>query len=81
MYKISKDTDGIILLCHDCSHVERIISFNESLGSPRTQAARAMQNHSREKHGVGSVLKPIPRNLRGRGAAVTSRTVLIPRQP
>jgi hypothetical protein len=81
MYKISKGTDGIILLCHDCSHVERINSFNESLGSPRTQAARAMQNHSREKHGVGSVLKPIPKNLRGRGAAVTSGTVPIPRQP
>jgi hypothetical protein len=65
MYKISKDTDGIILLCQDCSHVERINSFNESLGSPRTQAARAMQNHSREKHGVGSVLKPIPKELTG----------------
>ena len=62
MYKISKDTDGIVLLCHDCSHVERINSFNESLGSCHTEAARAMQNHSREKHGVGSVLKPILKN-------------------
>jgi hypothetical protein len=81
MYKISKDTDGIVLLCHDCSHVERVDSFNESLGSPRTQAARAMQNHCREKHGVGSVLKPIPKNLRGRGAAVTGRTMPIPQRP
>jgi hypothetical protein len=66
MYTISKDTDGIVLLCHDCSHVERIDAFNESLGSRRTQAARAMQNHSREKHGVGSVLKPIDAHIRTR---------------
>ena len=63
MYKIIKDPEGIVLLCHDCSHVERMDSFNESLGSPRTQAARAMQNHSREKHGAGSVLKPIQKKL------------------
>jgi hypothetical protein len=59
MYQISKDPDGVFLLCHDCSHVERVDSFNESLGSCRTQAARAMQNHSRDKHGEGSVLKPM----------------------
>jgi hypothetical protein len=62
MYKISKDGDGIVLLCHECSHEERVNSFKESLGSRRTQAARAMQNHSRDKHGAGSVLKPIPQN-------------------
>ena len=62
MHKIIKDPDGIVILCHDCSHMERVDSFNESLGSPRTQAARAMQNHSREKHGVGSLLQPIPKN-------------------
>jgi hypothetical protein len=62
MYKISKDPDGVVLLCHNCSHLERVDSFNESLGSRRTQAARAMQNHSRDKHGAGSVLKPIPKN-------------------
>jgi hypothetical protein len=62
MYKISKDRDGIVLLCHDCSHVERVNAFNESLGSRRTQAARAMQSHSRSKHG-GSVLKPVSKNF------------------
>jgi hypothetical protein len=62
MYKISKNRDGIVLLCRRCQHTERIDSFNASLGSRRTQAARAMQNHSREKHGVGSVLKPLPPN-------------------
>jgi hypothetical protein len=56
MYKISKDTDGIILLASNAES-------------------------SREKHGVGSVLKPIPKNFRGRGAAVTSGTAPIPRQP
>jgi hypothetical protein len=34
----------------------------ESFGIGRTGAARAMQNHSREKHGAGSVLPPIPKN-------------------
>jgi len=81
MYTISKETDSIVLICHDCSHTERIDSFNESFGSRSTQAARAMQNHSREKHGVGSVLKPIPGNLQGRGAVVTSGTVPIPQRP
>jgi hypothetical protein len=62
MYKISRDGDGIVLVCHECSYVERVDSFKESLGSRRTQAARAMQDHSRDKHGAGSVLKPIPKN-------------------
>ena len=39
MYNIIKDTDGIVLFCHDCSHVERINSFNESLGSPKLLTA------------------------------------------
>ena len=81
MYKIVKDGDGVVLLCHDCSHVERIDSFNESLGSPRTQAARAMQNHSREKHGAGSVLNPIQKKLGNHGTRVADWTVPIPRQP
>jgi hypothetical protein len=49
-------------VCHDCSHVERINSFDEKLGSRRTQAARAMQNHSRDRHGKGSVLRTLPKN-------------------
>jgi hypothetical protein len=62
MHKISKASEGVVLLCHECAHVERIDAFNEKLGSRRTQAARAMQNHSRDKHGAGSVLEPIPKN-------------------
>jgi hypothetical protein len=42
MYTISKDPDGIVLVCHDCSHVERIDGFDKSVGSQRTQTARAM---------------------------------------
>jgi hypothetical protein len=60
MYTISRDSDGIVLVCHDCSHFERIDGFDKSVGSQRTQAARAMQIHSREQHGLGSVLKPMP---------------------
>ncbi len=59
MYKLSKEDGGVVLLCHDCSHVERVDSFKESLGSRRTQAARAMQNHSSEKHGSGSILRSV----------------------
>jgi hypothetical protein len=36
MYKIIKDRDGVVLECHDCSHAERINSFDEKLGSGRT---------------------------------------------
>jgi hypothetical protein len=63
MYKNSKDHDDVVLLCHDCEHVERIYAFDESLGSRRTQAARAMQNHSRDKHGAGSVLTRISKDV------------------
>jgi hypothetical protein len=61
MHTISKDPDGIVLVCHDCPHVERIDAFDKSGGSRRTQAARAMQIHSRAQHGSGSVLNPVPR--------------------
>jgi hypothetical protein len=62
MNTISKGPDGIVLVCHDCSHVARIDAFDKSGGSRRTQAARAMQIHSRDKHGAGSVLHPIPKD-------------------
>jgi hypothetical protein len=52
----------VVLLCYDCSHTERIDLFDESFGNLRTQAARAMQNHSRLKYGAGSVLQPIPKD-------------------
>jgi hypothetical protein len=63
MYTISKDLDGVVLICHDCPHIERVTVFSETLGSRRTQAARAMQIHSQDKHGAGSVLSAIPKRL------------------
>jgi hypothetical protein len=62
MYTISKDPEGIVLLCHNCSHVVRVDFFNETLGNRRTQAARAMWNHSRLEHNAGSVPHPVPKN-------------------
>jgi len=61
MYTISKDVGGVVLICHDCPHTERVNGFSETLGSRRTQAARAMQNHSQDKHRTGSVLSAIPK--------------------
>jgi uncharacterized Fe-S radical SAM superfamily protein PflX len=63
MYKISRSkTGGVLFECKRCAHTERVNEFDDRQGSCRTQAARAMQSHSREKHGVGSVLKPISAN-------------------
>lgn len=61
MYTISKVPEGIILTCHDCTHIENVSRFNPHLGSQRTQAARAMQEHSRDKHGAGSLLTVLPK--------------------
>ena len=59
MYTISKVPEGIILTCKSCTHMESVSQFNLSLGSQRTQAARSMQIHSREKHPAGLVkLRP-----------------------
>ena len=60
MYTISKDPEGVMLTCQDCTHVERVNHFNVSLGSRGTQAARAMQNHSRDEHNAGPLLKLLP---------------------
>jgi hypothetical protein len=30
MYTISRDPDGVVLLCHQCTHVERIDAFNKN---------------------------------------------------
>jgi|HubBroStandDraft_6_1064221.scaffolds.fasta_scaffold4515023_1 hypothetical protein len=62
MYTISKDLNGIVLLCHNCSHVERLDSFREGFGDRQIQAARAMQKHSREKHGSGAAARGGPNN-------------------
>jgi hypothetical protein len=56
MYTISKVSEGIILICRDCGHIEHVSQFKISLGSQRTQAARAMQEHSRDQHNAA----PLP---------------------
>jgi hypothetical protein len=71
MDKVSNDPDGVVLLCHECSHAEVIDSFSKTTSSRRIQAARAMQNHSRNEHGAGSVLMPITKRLPGRKALTT----------
>jgi hypothetical protein len=50
MYTITKVPEGIILTCKRCTHVESVSQFSLSLGNQRTQAAQAMQAHSRDKH-------------------------------
>jgi hypothetical protein len=49
MYTITKVPEGSILTCKNCTHIESVSQFSLSLGSKRTQAAQAMQSHSREK--------------------------------
>jgi hypothetical protein len=62
MYTISKIvSQGIILTCRKCAHIEHVNRFSMRLGSQRTQAARAMQAHSRDKHNASALLK-IPKN-------------------
>jgi hypothetical protein len=70
MYTISKVPKGVILTCKTCAHIESVSQFNLSLGSQRTQAARAMQAHSRDKH-PARLVKPIPKKYE----VLTSATV------
>src|SRR5580693_2504388 len=61
MYSISKGRpEDIILTCRDCSHIESVSQFNPSLGSQRTQAARAMQAHFRNEHNA-ELLRLLPK--------------------
>jgi hypothetical protein len=36
MYTINKDASGVILVCLDCPHTERVNEFDDRLGSRRT---------------------------------------------
>ena len=69
MYTIGKVLEGIILTCQDCTHIERVSQFNPNLGNQRTQAAQAMQKHSRAKHNAGPLLNP-PEEIRSDGTVV-----------
>jgi hypothetical protein len=58
MYRITKDASGVILVCINCPHTERVSEFDDRLGSRRTQAARAMLKHGRNEHGKEPIGKP-----------------------
>jgi hypothetical protein len=77
MYTIRKVLEGIILTCQDCNHVERVSQFNLSLGSQRTQAAQAMQAHSRHEHNTSPLLDLLPNKYEGLASAAVSRHMWI----
>ncbi len=72
MYTISKVPEDVVLICKDCTHIETVSQFNLSLGSQRTQAARAMLAHSRDKHPAG-LLKLLPKKSEVLASAAVSR--------
>lgn len=72
MYAISKVPEGIILTCKKCTHIESVSQFNMSLGSQRTQAARAMQTHFRNEHNA-ELLKLLPKKYEVLASAAVSR--------
>jgi hypothetical protein len=72
MYTISQVPEGVILTCKNCTHIESVSQFNLSLGSRRTQAARAMQAHSHDKH-PARLLKLLPKNYEVLASAAVSR--------
>jgi hypothetical protein len=73
MYTISKVLEGVILTCQDCAHIERVSQFNLCLGSQRTQAAQAMQAHSRQEHHMGSLLERLPNKYEVLASAAVRR--------
>lgn len=56
MYTISKDPDDVALVCHDCSHAERIDAFDKSCRqSPYTSStsnAESLTRHARCRIGA-----------------------------
>jgi hypothetical protein len=72
MYTISKFPEGVILTCKNCNHIESVSQFSLSLGSQRTQAARAMQAHSRDKH-PAKLLELLPKKYEVLASAAVSR--------
>jgi hypothetical protein len=63
MYTINRDASGVILVCLDCPHTVRVNEFDHRLGSPRTQAARAMLEHVCKEHRKKLIGKPPPQTM------------------
>jgi hypothetical protein len=59
MYEIVKVSEGIVLICQDCGHIEHVSQFDLNIGSQRMQAAQAMQSHVRDRHNASLLLKPL----------------------
>jgi hypothetical protein len=62
MYAVGKVSEGTILICQNCGHIEHVSQFNLNLGSRRTQAERAMDAHSRDKHNA-AILRPLAKHF------------------
>jgi hypothetical protein len=73
MYTIRKILEDIILTCQDCTHIERVSQFSLSLGGQRTQAAQAMQAHSRHEHNAGRLLELLPNKYEVLASAAVRR--------
>ena len=61
MYTINRfprSKNGVTLACNECSHTVRVNEFDHRIGSPRTQAARAMLKHVSNEHDKKSTGKP-----------------------
>jgi hypothetical protein len=63
MYTINRDASGVILTCKECWHTVRVNEFDHRLGSPRTQAARAMLKHASKEHREKLIGKPLPQTM------------------
>jgi hypothetical protein len=63
MYTINRvpgSTSEVTLMCNKCSHTVRVNQFDDTFGSRRTQAARAMLRHVRNEHCQEPIIKPLP---------------------
>ena len=58
---ISRDESGVILVCLECPHTERVSDFSGSVGRRRTQAAYAMLKHTHFEHGRKPIGRPMSR--------------------
>jgi hypothetical protein len=59
MYVIKRDDEGVFFLCTACNHMERVRNFDGSLGSQRTQAAQAMNQHLRDHQEARIITRPM----------------------
>jgi hypothetical protein len=57
---------GITFKCVTCEHSVSTLDFNSANGNRRTQAAKAMNQHSAESH-LPAARTSSPNNLDGRG--------------